>query len=143
MIGYRQMIGACVIVLVTSACAVTAADATPADSGTTRHSVHGTPAPTGDPVHGRPAPMGTLEGKLVVMGGPAPGSARPADGLVSILSGGDPVTVVEVSGGTFTQQLPPGRYTLTAEHGGAPCTPADVTITEGGTATAEVICHVP
>lgn len=131
------------IVLVTSACATTAADAISAGSGTTRHPFHDTPAPADDPVRATPAPMGALEGKLVVMGGPAPGSARPTDGSVSILSGGDLVTVVEVSGGTFTQQLPPGRYTLTAGHGGAPCTPAEVTITEGGTAAAEVICHVP
>lgn len=84
-----------------------------------------------------------LHGTLVTVGGPAPGTIQPAAGSVSIFSGTRLVAVVRVQGGTFTHDLPAGRYTIKGEHGGAPCRAVAVTITAGTTVTAEVVCDVP
>jgi hypothetical protein len=87
--------------------------------------------------------MGTIQGSLVTMCGPAPGATRPAQGSVSILRGTTVVTEVETRDGSFTRKVPAGSYALTAQHGGAPCQPAAVTVTAGAVALVQVVCDVP
>ncbi len=88
-------------------------------------------------------PTGTLHGSLVTSGGPAPGGEGPAAGTVTVTRATTTVTVVQVQNGSFSVDLPAGTYTLSATHGGAPCTSADVTITTGAISTTRVVCPVP
>jgi hypothetical protein len=124
MVRYLQTAGAFALVLLASACASANGSAVgqPSDLAARTYMLHGT---------------------LVTVGGPAPGTTQPAAGSVSIFSGTKLVAVVQVQGGTFTHDLPEGRYTLNGEHGGAPCRAVAVTITAGTAATAEVVCDVP
>jgi hypothetical protein len=61
------------------------------------------------------ASNGQVVGRLRMVGGPAPGTARPQPGLVfRIRSGSHLVRAVRAgAGGRFRFRLPAGRYTLT------------------------------
>ena len=104
---------------------------------------------------------GHLAGRLLMEGGPmGPGGKqpgpRPIPGTVTITSAGHPGVTVRVGrSGTFSAQLPPGKYHVSGRSpsivevsGGSdlelPCSlPMSVTVTAGHTATVAVTCIVP
>ena len=107
------------------------------------------------PVTGHLAGRFLMEGGPMGPGGKQPG-LRPITGTVTITAAGRPAVTVPVGrSGTFSAQLPPGRYhvsgrspSITEDSGGSdlelPCSlPTSVTVTAGHTATVAVTCIVP
>ena len=111
-------------------------------------------------VAGHAHATGRLAGRLLMEGGAiGPGGQQPGPraipGTVTFAAGHQRVTVSVGPSGTFSVQLPPGRYYasgrspfITQISGGSerqlPCSqPLPVTITAGQTATIAVTCIVP
>jgi hypothetical protein len=70
------------------------------------------PALAGCSSHTAP-PKGEISGRLVAVGGPAPGLPRPLPGHVTVNGPSGKVTTVAVtSNGQFRLELPVGTYTL-------------------------------
>ncbi|GAB2989826.1 carboxypeptidase-like regulatory domain-containing protein [Nocardioides montaniterrae] len=80
----------------------------------------GTPARAGSTVivndHGAIASTATLTGRLLWVGGPAPGTARPHAGVVHVVNDDDSVgqTVAAGADGRWRIDLPPGTYRVMA-----------------------------
>ena len=84
---------------------------------------------------------GTIQGRFVIIGGPAPGTPRAISGPVEIVDRTGTTRTVEAgSDGRFSVSVPAGRYTLT---GRSCATPSDVEVRAGATASVQVACHVP
>lgn len=67
------------------------------------------------PIRAEPASTGILSGVLEMVGGPAPGPARPLPGTVTVRrSGQPPVEVSAGKDGAFSVELPAGTYQVTA-----------------------------
>jgi hypothetical protein len=86
---------------------------------------------------------GDVAGRLVREGGPpGPGGQpgqRPMPGTVTFTSAAHRVTVRVGKSGSFSAQLPPGRYRVSG-----PCSrPSPVTVTARHTAHVKIICIVP
>ena len=101
----------------------------------------------GDP--DRPSRPGRIEGRLVALGGPDPGTTRPLDGSVKLTRqpGIDPPIEIEVgTDGRFSRSLPPGTYRALGHspHYGdnrPACFAADtVRVPAGGRVEIEVVC---
>ena len=54
----------------------------------------------------------TIEGKLLAVGGPAPGAPRPLPGDVTLRSPGSEITVPVGKGGHYSTEVPPGTYEI-------------------------------
>jgi hypothetical protein len=92
----------------------------------------------------QPDPDVSLTGTFRVVGGPTPGIDKP---LVGTLTFEGPVTEeTTATHGTFTVDLPPGDYVVTAQpHGhfaAAACLPTKVTVLAAQTPGVEVACVV-
>jgi hypothetical protein len=94
---------------------------------------------------------GTITGRLLRVGGPAPGSPVPLSGSVTAAApGGHPSATVSVGkNGRFTiRNLPVGRYRLTGtspliDSGHATCSAAaSVRLRTGRVSHADVICSI-
>jgi hypothetical protein len=97
-----------------------------------------------------PASVGTVQGRLLMVGGPAPGAPDPVPGRLTIKGTGSTLHADIGKDGTYAIQLAPGRYRITAtspsiDDGAMTCTtaPATTTLTAGRTVTADVVCSVP
>ncbi len=82
---------------------------------------------------------GQVTGHLTSQGGSVPGQ-RPMPGTVAFTATGQrPVTVRAGNSGTFSVQLPPGRYQVSG-----PCSrPTSVTVTAHSTTQVNIVCIVP
>ena len=86
---------------------------------------------------------GRINGALFAVGGPAPDKARPVDGEISIRDGDTVVATVRAVGGSFSANVPPGRYTASAQLGDVPCSANDaVTVAPHASVYVEISCHV-
>jgi hypothetical protein len=91
---------------------------------------------------------GTLTGRLVLAGGPAPGRTIPADGSVVVTGSGQSHVVQVGSDGRFTSELPPGTYMVTGtsaafNDGMSVCqAQTKVTVIEGKTSDTGVLCPI-
>ena len=97
-----------------------------------------------------PAAVGTVQGRLLLAGGPAPGSPVPMPGKLTIKGAGSTLHAEIGKDGRFAIQLVPGRYRITAtspnlNDGTMVCgtRPTTTTLTAGKTVTADVVCSVP
>ena len=79
---------------------------------------------------------GQVTGRLLIQGGGSPGQ-RPMPGTVAFTATGQPPMTVRVpNSGTFSVQLPPGRY-----HVSGPCArPLPVTVTAHRTTHVNIVC---
>lgn len=99
----------------------------------------------------------TLRGRLLWVGGPAPGTAVPHPGTVRIVGDdGEEVLVATSEDGTWSYTAKGGTYTVTAKSpgypspdgdpypcsAGAPVTAEPVTAAQGRTASVDVVCQV-
>jgi hypothetical protein len=82
--------------------------------------------------------------------GPAPGTPRPLSGLVAITDrAGNTITAVASPDGTFSAELPVGRYTVSArsplyQSGAQDCQsvpPTTVEVATGGRSLVTVVCE--
>ncbi|MFC3690338.1 carboxypeptidase-like regulatory domain-containing protein [Aquipuribacter hungaricus] len=91
---------------------------------------------------------GALTGRLLLVGGPAGSTPVPLSGDISWRStdGGGSGTLPTDPEGHYTAKLPPGRYELTGRSphyndGSSDCSAeAPITVTVGGTVTADIAC---
>jgi hypothetical protein len=85
---------------------------------------------------GQQPAMGQVTGRLLSQGGGSPGQ-RPMPGTVAFTAAGQPSMTVRVpNSGTFSVQLPPGRY-----HVSGPCSrPLQVTVTAHLTTHLNIVC---
>ena len=97
-----------------------------------------------------PASVGTVQGRLLMVGGPAPGTPDPVPGRLTIKGAGSTLHADIGKDGKYAIQLAPGRYRITAtspevDDGAMTCTttPATTELTAGRTVTADVACAVP
>jgi len=95
-----------------------------------------------------PTATGTLSGRLLRIGGPAPGDAQPLSGSVEVVSPSGERTQVQVEAdGIFSLDLPAATYTLAASPATGsylPCQPeSGVVVTAGTTSSTDVTCHIP
>jgi hypothetical protein len=89
------------------------------------------------------ATSATIEGELVVVGGPYPGDARPTAGTVSINMDGKEVKRLDVpSSGKFLARVTPGVYTVDGSFSGYPCQGGSVSVARGQTTTLSVGCSI-
>ena len=79
---------------------------------------------------------GQVTGRLLSQGGGSPGQ-RPMPGTVAFTAAGQPPMTVRIpNSGTFSVQLPPGRY-----HVSGPCArPLPVTVTAHRTTHVNIVC---
>lgn len=99
-------------------------------------------------VNGTPVvARGVVAGRLIAVGGPAPGVPRPLAGEITATGAGTTQTVQVGADGTYRLRLPPGIYTITGSSllymsGQGTCRTADttVTVTAGLTTNADVLC---
>jgi ABC-type glycerol-3-phosphate transport system substrate-binding protein len=91
----------------------------------------------------------TVRGRLLAVGGPAPGDPRPMSGTVTFTGPDGSTTKTRVDKtGAYEIGLYPGRYTIQGSSptfdGGAPCntSPPTTTLTAGKTTTANVYCQM-
>lgn len=106
-------------------------------------------APPTAPPSTPPTALATVQGKLLMVGGPAPGVQEPAPGTLTIKRAASSVTAEIGEDGTFAIQLPEGRYRITATspgylEGRGLCVtdPAETTLTAGKTVTSDVYCSM-
>lgn len=91
---------------------------------------------------------GTLTGRLVLAGGPAPGRTIPVDGSVVVTGSGQNYVVPVGPDGRFTSELTPGTYTLTGtspkfNDGKSICqAQTKVVLVEGKTSDTGVLCPI-
>ncbi len=117
----------------------------------------GTPARVGSTIvvydHGAAASSATLRGRLLWVGGPAPGSPVPHRGTVHVVNANDSFdqTVRAGRDGRWMIYLPPGTYRVRATSPGylsrrgafdACSASRPVTVHAGGSATANVYCQL-
>jgi hypothetical protein len=91
--------------------------------------------------------LGTLTGRLEMVGGPAPGSAQPVNGYVDTIGPAGEREWVAADDGTYRAQLPAGRYAITGrsghyENGLGGCSGGTVVVIVGRTSHADVVCPV-
>jgi len=93
--------------------------------------------------------LATVSGTFVVVGGPAPGLARPMAGVVTLLNSKGRATHVTVgSDGKFRVQLAEGDYSLSGRssafaNGTYQCTGGNVHFTTLVPPPVQVACRVP
>lgn len=86
---------------------------------------------------------GRINGALFAVGGPTSGKPRPVDGEISIRDGDTVVATVRAVGGSFSANVPPGRYTASAQLGDVPCNAQDpVTVAPHASVYVEISCSV-
>jgi hypothetical protein len=91
---------------------------------------------------------GTLTGHLYGVGGPSPGALRPWPGTVTITGPGVHIGISVGASGTYSVQLPAGRYTVGGsspnyESGAALCRAAGtVIVTRAHRTRADVLCEM-
>lgn len=97
-----------------------------------------------------PASVGTVQGRLLMVGGPAPGASDPISGRLTIKGTGSTLRADIGKDGKYAIQLAPGDYRITAtspsiDDGAMTCVtaPATTTLIAGKTVTADVVCSVP
>jgi hypothetical protein len=80
---------------------------------------------------------GQVAGRLLSQGGGGSPGQRPMPGTVAFIAAGHPPTTVRVpNSGTFSVQLPPGRY-----HVSGPCSRSlPVTVTVHHTTHVNIVC---
>ena len=122
------------------------------------------PAVTTVPEMGTPAKVGSrvvvqehvatladsgLTGRLLSVGGPWPGTARPHAGGIHVRGNGYDEYVAAMPDGTWRISLPPGSYTVTGatasyESGASDAcrAPGSVTVSAHQTVTADVYCQI-
>jgi hypothetical protein len=96
------------------------------------------------------AATGKLTGRLIIVGGPAPGAAHPVAGRVAVTGNGVHVDVKVGEDGVYTVSVPPGRYQVTGHSPSvvvddreAPCPSSkDARVTPGGAAVLDAICSI-
>jgi hypothetical protein len=90
--------------------------------------------------------QGVVGGRLVQVGGPAPGVARPVAGaVIAIEKDGSAKTAVVASSGRFRVELPPGTYTFegTSADGMQHCADKHpVVVTSTRVASTQVECPI-
>lgn len=89
--------------------------------------------------------LGEVSGKLLVVGGAAPGTARGEPGVIT-LDGPSRAVVTTDAAGSYTSRVQPGTYTASGSlrDGNVTCrsrTPA--TVRSGRITRLDVICDVP
>jgi hypothetical protein len=94
-------------------------------------------------------PTGTVTGTYIRVGGPAGTPNVPLPGTISFRVGnGSVITVSSSSTGTFTAQLPPGTYGVTAtssliNDGKSTCSrPLTTRVQAGKTVSLTIICDI-
>jgi hypothetical protein len=94
-----------------------------------------------------PASVGTVQGRLLLVGGPAPGAESAAPGKLRITRPGSSVKADIGEDGTYAIQLAPGSYRITAtspkydnSDGTCRTDPPVTVIAAGKTVTADVYC---
>ena len=94
-------------------------------------------------------PSGTVTGTYIRVGGPAGTANVPLPGTISFRAGnGSVITVSSSSTGTFTGQLPPGTYGVTAtssliNDGKSTCSrPLTTRVQAGKTVSLTIICDI-
>jgi hypothetical protein len=93
---------------------------------------------------------GTLSGRLITVGGPAPGSPSPVAGAVTVTGGGVHLDVKVGLDGAYSVSLPAGRYTVvghspsvTAEGAAMPCPGRkEARVTPGATVVLDAVCSI-
>lgn len=92
----------------------------------------------------------SVEGQLLISGGPAPGKSRPSEGEVSARNeSGQSYAVSVPATGKFTLHLPAGTYSLTGSspqfgNGQYKCLAQQkVTVSKGKSTHEDVICAEP
>ena len=97
-------------------------------------------------------PAGVVKGRLVAVGGPAPGSPRPLAGTVSF-TGPEAKSVSVGKDGAFQISLPPGTYKVQGHsplYGGGTYTcspmnphprPGETVVREGAATSVLVVCE--
>ncbi len=91
---------------------------------------------------------GTLHGHLYGVGGPAPGSARPFSGTITVSGNGTSREAKVGSDGAYSVTIPPGRYTVighSPQYGdGVPACPGpnSAQVSNGGTTTMDAYCQL-
>jgi hypothetical protein len=98
-----------------------------------------------------PPPSGLVQGRLLAVGGPAPGKPRPLAGTISFKGpGGSTATTQVDADGKFTIELSPGSYVITgtspsyeSNKGVCSTEKPSTAITASGSATADVLCQEP
>jgi hypothetical protein len=96
------------------------------------------------------AATGTLQGHLYGVGGPAPGTAKPWPGTVTISGTGYHRDISVGAHGAYSVVVPAGRYVvvghsahLTVNDVEAACpAPQDAQVAAGHTATLDAFCHM-
>ncbi len=104
--------------------------------------------PTAPPTS--PPATGMVQGRLVTVGGPAPGTAKPVPGTVTFQGPDGSTTRTEVDeSGRFAIGLYPGSYQIrgtspTVQDGKLECSTEKprTTLTAGRTVTADVLCSI-
>ena len=96
-----------------------------------------------------PGPTGTVTGTYIRVGGPGGTPNVPLPGTISFRAGdGSTISLSSGSTGTFTGQLPPGTYAVTAESslindGKSACSrPLTARVQAGQTVTLTIICDI-
>ena len=90
---------------------------------------------------------GSLKGRLMEDGGPAPGLPRSAEGTITVTGHGISKSLRVGSTGLFTFALPSGSYTVSASLAGnaGPCSttpPGKVKVVAQGTSVVHVFCSI-
>jgi len=96
-----------------------------------------------------PAAVGTLQGKLLLVGGPAPGTPVPVAGKLTIDGNGSVVHADIAADGRFAIQLAPGVYQVSAtsprynnSDGVCRTSPPVKVLASGKTVTVDVYCQM-
>jgi hypothetical protein len=98
-----------------------------------------------------PSSQGTLHGRLIRVGGPAPGAAVPLAGAVTISGPTASRDVTVGTDGTFSIDLPPGKYTILGhsplvlvDNVPMSCPGTKVAVVRGGSPTeVDAVCSIP
>jgi hypothetical protein len=92
--------------------------------------------------------VGTLDGHLLAVGGPAPGRPTPWTGTVTITGTAFHRDITVGVDGAYSLRLVPGRYTVVGhsprfDDGTAPCPAAHAAlVTAGRTTTLDAVCQM-
>ena len=108
------------------------------------------PVPPAEPTNPSQAATGTLQGHLYGVGGPAPGTAKPWPGTVTVTGPGYHRDVSVGADGAYSVVVPPGRYVvvghspyLTDNDVTATCpAPQDAQVAAGHTTKLDAFCHM-
>jgi hypothetical protein len=108
------------------------------------------PVAPAEPTNDSQAATGTLQGHLYGVGGPAPGTAKPWPGTVTISGTGNRRDISVGADGAYSAAVPPGRYVvvghsahLTVNAVAAACpAPQDAQVAAGHTTKLDAFCHM-